>query len=58
MHTNSPLVFRRSHSTLLALLVIDVFDNIRQSIEEKKYTISNLDLTKALDTVDYEIFTN
>jgi hypothetical protein len=46
--------FRENHSTSLAL--IEIVDNIRQSIEEGKYTLGiYLDLTKAFDTVDHTI---
>jgi hypothetical protein len=46
--------FRENHSTSLAL--IEIVDNIRQSIEDGNYTLGiYLDLTKAFDTVDHTI---
>ena len=46
--------FHENHSTSLAL--IEIVDNIRQSIEDGNYTLGiYLDLTKAFDTVDHTI---
>ena len=52
--SNSQYGFRENHSTSMAL--IDFYDKVSKSIDERKFTIGIfIDLKKAFDTIDHKI---